>query len=106
MSLRKKKVKTMLSLEKVLETVIWQEIISLIEENRVVVVTGEAGCGKSTQVPQFILDDWAAHGLGGFCNIVVTQPRRISATSLAERVSHERLEREENHVKSVMEEVT
>ncbi|XP_071443443.1 uncharacterized protein [Hetaerina americana] len=70
-----------------------QEIINLVDENHVVVVTGEAGCGKSTQVPQFILDEWAARGRGGHCNIVVTQPRRISATSLAERVAHERLER-------------
>lgn len=41
-----------------------------------------AGCGKSTQVPQFVLEDAVAAGRGGACNIVVTQPRRISATGL------------------------
>lgn len=44
------------------------------------------GSGKSTQVPQFILDNDET------CNIVVTQPRRISAISIAERVAAERCE--------------
>ena len=43
---------------------------------------GGAGCGKSTQVPQFVLEDAIAAGTGGACNIIVTQPRRISATGL------------------------
>jgi HrpA-like RNA helicase len=45
----------------------------------VVVVAGETGCGKSTQVPQFILDSEA---LGPNASVIVTQPRRISAISL------------------------
>lgn len=49
-----------------------------------------SGCGKSTQVPQFLLDDEI---IGPTASIAVTQPRRISATSLAERVSNERCER-------------
>lgn len=44
---------------------------------------------KSTQVPQFLLDD--PH-IGPTCNIIVTQPRRISAISVAERVASERCE--------------
>ncbi|KAL7466920.1 hypothetical protein ACHAXS_007198 [Conticribra weissflogii] len=56
-------------------------------KNQVVILTGDTGCGKSTQVPQFILDDPA---LGPTCNIVITQPRRISAISVAERVASER----------------
>eukprot|EP00967_Tisochrysis_lutea_P119620 scaffold195477_cov21-Tisochrysis_lutea.AAC.1 len=51
---------------------------------------GATGCGKSTQVPQFILDDAIAQGAGSSTNIVVTQPRRISALGLAQRVAQER----------------
>nr|CAB3487075.1 unnamed protein product [Digitaria exilis] len=43
-------------------------------------------------VPQFIFDDMIESGLGGYCNIVCTQPRRIAAISVAERVSDERCE--------------
>merc|ERR1711871_1786632 len=62
-------------------------ISKLIEENQVVVLSGETGCGKSTQVPQFILDSIKT---GAPCNILVSQPRRISAMGLAERVAAER----------------
>lgn len=54
------------------------------------VVKGEPGCGKSTQVPQYILESYASLLSATDCNIVVTQPRRISAISLAERVAQER----------------
>ena len=51
-------------------------------------------CGKTTQVPQFILDDSLANNSGStLCNIICTQPRRISAMSVAERVATERAER-------------
>lgn len=50
------------------------------------------GCGKTTQVCQYILDDYIASGQGAWCNIVVTQPRRISAVSVSERVASERCE--------------
>lgn len=46
------------------------------------------GCGKTTRVPQFILDEYKEKGL--FCNIVVAQPRRIAASSNAKRVCKER----------------
>lgn len=41
-----------------------------------------------TQVPQFVLEDAAARGVT--CNIIVAQPRRVSAMSVAERVAAER----------------
>lgn len=48
--------------------------------------------GKTTQVCQFILEDYIMSGQGAWCNICVTQPRRISAVSVSERVSNERCE--------------
>ncbi|XP_053657459.1 ATP-dependent RNA helicase TDRD9 isoform X1 [Cherax quadricarinatus] len=65
-----------------------KEILAKIAQNRVVVIKGETGSGKSTQVPQFILDE--AVEKNRHCNIVVTQPRRIAAISLASRVCKER----------------
>lgn len=69
------------------------EILQLIRENQVVVISGETGCGKTTQVAQFILDDQIEKGNGSITNIICTQPRRISAISVAERVAAERAER-------------
>ena len=66
------------------------DVTRALRESNVVVVSGETGTGKSTQVPQFILDDELS---GPTANIIVTQPRRLSATSLAERVAFERGER-------------
>lgn len=50
-------------------------------------------CGKTTQIPQFILDSHLKAGRGGECFIICTQPRRISAMSVAERVSAERIDK-------------
>jgi HrpA-like RNA helicase len=70
-----------------------EQILLMVEENPVIVVKGEPGCGKSTQVPQYIMEHWEASRQGAHCNIIVTQPRRLSAISLAEWVAHERQER-------------
>lgn len=51
------------------------------------------GCGKTTQIAQFILDDQLEAGNGSVTRIICTQPRRISAISVAERVAAERAER-------------
>jgi len=51
------------------------------------------GCGKTTQIAQFILDDQLEAGNGSITRIICTQPRRISAISVAERVAAERTEK-------------
>ncbi|XP_027724206.1 ATP-dependent RNA helicase A isoform X2 [Vombatus ursinus] len=66
------------------------EILRAIHQNSVVIIRGATGCGKTTQVPQYILDECIQNNRAAECNIVVTQPRRISAVSVAERVSYER----------------
>lgn len=65
-----------------------------VNNNQVVIIKGEPGCGKSTRVPQYILENWAeTDGPSGTpCRIAITQPRRIAALSLAERVAKERRE--------------
>ncbi|KAG2461822.1 DHX9 helicase, partial [Polypterus senegalus] len=67
-----------------------QEILEAIRNSPVLIIRGATGCGKTTQVPQYILDEYLKNGKAADCNIVVTQPRRISAVSVAERVSYER----------------
>lgn len=62
--------------------------MNMININEVVIIQGPTGCGKTTQVPQFILDDCKAENK--LCNIVVTQPRRIAAITVARRVCEER----------------
>ncbi|KAJ4486298.1 P-loop containing nucleoside triphosphate hydrolase protein [Lentinula aciculospora] len=62
-------------------------IIETLEQSQVLVLSGETGCGKSTQLPTFILEDQLSRGKP--CKIFCTEPRRISAISLAQRVSCE-----------------
>ncbi|KAK3593313.1 hypothetical protein CHS0354_031372 [Potamilus streckersoni] len=64
-------------------------IIEAIRRDNIVLIAGETGSGKSTQIPHFILQDCLQSGEGQNCNIICTQPRRISAISLATRVSQE-----------------
>ncbi|KAF6174779.1 hypothetical protein GIB67_031303 [Kingdonia uniflora] len=56
----------------------------------VIVISGETGCGKTTQLPQYVLESEIQSGRGAFCSIICTQPRRISAMAVSERVSTER----------------
>ncbi len=59
-------------------------IVEMVRTHPVLVVAGDTGCGKSTQVPQYLLGS-------GFNHIACTQPRRIACISLAKRVSAESL---------------
>ena len=49
------------------------EIVAAVQRHQVIIVKGNTGCGKTTQVPQFILDNMIANQNGAHCNIVVTQ---------------------------------
>ncbi|XP_055309912.1 3'-5' RNA helicase YTHDC2-like [Sitodiplosis mosellana] len=66
------------------------EILETIQKHQVIIISGETGSGKTTQVPQFILDDSAEKNKG--CRIMLTQPRRMAAVSVAKRISDERKE--------------
>ncbi|KAM1467045.1 hypothetical protein ACFX2I_032190 [Malus domestica] len=67
-----------------------ERLLQAIAQNQVIVISGETGCGKTTQLPQYILESEIESGRGAFCSIICTQPRRISAMAVAERVSAER----------------
>ncbi|XP_077299574.1 putative ATP-dependent RNA helicase DHX34 [Arctopsyche grandis] len=60
------------------------KIIETVKNERVVIIAGDTGCGKSTQVPQYLSE-------AGFNSIACTQPRRIACISLAKRVSYENM---------------
>ncbi|XP_070848059.1 putative ATP-dependent RNA helicase DHX57 [Chaetodon trifascialis] len=73
----------------------WHEkenILDLLDRCQVLVVSGMTGCGKTTQIPQFILDASLSGRAEQVANIICTQPRRISAISVAQRVAQERAE--------------
>jgi ATP-dependent RNA helicase DHX57 len=65
-------------------------IVEAVTSSQVTIISGETGSGKSTQSVQFVLDDMIRQGLGEAANIICTQPRRISALGLADRVADER----------------
>ena len=71
-----------------------REIMESLENNIVTIVCGETGSGKSTQIPQFILQNhlanpWKYRTAADSLQIGITQPRRVAAVSLAQRVSDE-----------------
>ena len=65
-------------------------VLEALAASQVVLLSGGTGCGKTTQVPQFILEDAIARGTGGHTRIICTQPRRLAATGVAARVAAER----------------
>ncbi|KAK1281122.1 putative pre-mRNA-splicing factor ATP-dependent RNA helicase [Acorus gramineus] len=68
-----------------------QEIMEAINEHPTVIICGETGCGKTTQVPQFLYEAGFGSNLGGSRKgiIGVTQPRRVAVLATAKRVSFE-----------------
>ncbi|XP_065560397.1 probable ATP-dependent RNA helicase DHX35 isoform X1 [Artemia franciscana] len=68
---------------------VWQNrdnILYLLQEYQTLIVLGETGSGKSTQIPQYIYEaGWCKDGV-----IAITEPRRVAAKSLANRVAEEK----------------
>lgn len=81
-----------------------KEILNLLTQYQTIIISGDTGCGKSTQVPQYILEDWFEHEsmnanekgydkTSGHIEIICTQPRKLSAIGVAERVATEQTDR-------------
>lgn len=62
-----------------------QELLNIIRENSVVIIVGETGSGKTTQLTQYLHEE----GYSKYGMIGCTQPRRVAAMSVAKRVSDE-----------------
>ncbi len=62
-----------------------QEIVQAIRRQPVLIISGETGCGKSTQIPKLCLE--AGRGVAG--TVACTQPRRIAAVTIANRIAEE-----------------
>ena len=60
-----------------------KDILNLVESNKIAIIRGGTGCGKSSQVPQILLEEYGSQ-------IICTQPRRLAVVSVANRVSAER----------------
>src|SRR6185369_9249214 len=65
------------------------EIARAISQHQVVIVCGETGSGKTTQLPKLALAMGRGKGAGGKGLIGHTQPRRIAASSVAKRIAQE-----------------
>lgn len=57
-----------------------EEIVNSVKRNKVVLIAGNTGCGKTTQVAQYILDDALMNMEGSSTKIMCTQPRRIAGS--------------------------
>ncbi|KAF2728732.1 P-loop containing nucleoside triphosphate hydrolase protein [Polyplosphaeria fusca] len=63
------------------------EFLSLYQKSQILVFVGETGSGKTTQIPQFVCYDDLPHQNGKI--VACTQPRRVAAMSVAQRVAEE-----------------
>ena len=61
-----------------------EEILNRIAKDRVTIIHGETGCGKSSRLPLFLLENSEASGCE--CRMMISQPRRIAASSLMKRL--------------------
>ena len=64
-----------------------KEFLEMFHSTQIMVLVGETGSGKTTQVPQFVLYDDMPHLIGK--QVACTQPRRVAAMSVAARVANE-----------------
>lgn len=69
------------------------KVLDLVNSHQYSIIVGATGSGKTTQVPQILLEEAIVKGSASACNVICTQPRRIAATSVARRVAQERAER-------------
>ncbi|EED89385.1 RNA helicase [Thalassiosira pseudonana CCMP1335] len=63
------------------------QLLEAVASNQIVVVEGETGSGKTTQIPQFLVE--VGYATPGNNCVACTQPRRVAATSIATRVADE-----------------
>ncbi|CAJ1934420.1 unnamed protein product [Cylindrotheca closterium] len=66
-----------------------EKILDMVKSRPVTILCAETGAGKTTQCPQYLLEEALLQGKGDKVNILCTQPRRVAATSVAERVADE-----------------
>ena len=67
------------------------DIVRLLREHDFLVVVGDTGSGKTTQLPAYLLeDDESRTDNDTFAPVAITQPRRVAATSVSRRVAEER----------------
>ena len=66
-----------------------QQVMEAIQQHDVIVLCGATGCGKSTQLPQFLYEAGFGHEQGTPGMIGCTQPRRVAAITTAKRISKE-----------------
>merc|ERR1719199_1096608 len=64
-----------------------EKLLDAVAKNQIVVLEGETGSGKTTQIPQFLVE--AGYAEQGYTTVACTQPRRVAATSIATRVADE-----------------